>query len=321
LLLALLFAMNAGAQAIAVTPRGTVVAHDRSLELHDGARIVWRADGVANPSLVVANDQQAAAIDPLANEVAIADLASGRATITKTGETPVDALFLGRDLYILNRDSRTLQRGSATIALAADPAFLRESRGTLYVYSRLEGVLQEIGTRPFAIRRTLKIAPFASDMQLDASFAYLTYPRAGKLVIVDLAKMKPYGEQKVGAVPISVAIVSRKLAVADPSAKRVWMIEGAQTFSQAVARGFLRGLIGLGLNRNRTWQFPSGIDRVLARGSSWIAYDSSTGTIYRSGRPIAQSVGPHAFALTREGIVWWDDTALRLHKSTAVQDD
>jgi len=321
LLLALLFAMNAGAQAIAVTPRGTVVAHDRSLELHDGARIVWRADGVANPSLVVANDQQAAAIDPLANEVAISDLASGRATITKTGETPVDALFLGRDLYILNRDSRTLQRGSATIALAADPAFLRESRGTLYVYSRLEGVLQEIGTRPFAIRRTLKIAPFASDMQLDASFAYLTYPRAGKLVIVDLAKMKPYGEQKVGAVPISVAIVSRKLAVADPSAKRVWMIEGAQTFSQAVARGFLRGLIGLGLNRNRTWQFPSGIDRVLARGSSWIAYDSSTGTIYRSGRPIAQSVGPHAFALTREGIVWWDDTALRLHKSTAVQDD
>jgi hypothetical protein len=309
------------AAAIAVTPQGTVVAHDRSIELHDDTRVVWRANGVAHPSLVVANDRQAAAIDPLTNEVAIADLADGRTTIAKTGETPIDALFLGRELYILNRDSRTLQRGNATIALAADPAFLRESRGTLYVYSRLDGVLQEIGTKPFAIRRTLKIAPFASDLQLGASFAYLTCPRAGKLVIVDLAKMKPYGEQKVGAVPVSLALVARKLAIADPSAKRVWMIEGAQTFSQAVARGFLRGLIGLGLTGNRTSQFPSGIDRVLARGSSWIAYDSSTGTIYSSGKPIAQAVGPHAFALTREGVVWWDDTALRLHKSTAVQHD
>jgi len=89
----------------------------------------------------------------------------------------------------------------------------------------------------------------------------------------------------------------------------------------AVARGFLRGLIGLGLNRNRTSQFPSGVDRVIARGSSWIAYDSSTGTLYRSGKAIAQSVGPHAFALTSNGIVWWDDTAPRLHKTTAVQHD
>src|SRR4051794_14404511 len=215
------------AAAIAVTAKGTVVAHDKSVELYDDTRIIWRANGVANPALVVANEDQAAAIDPLANEVAITDLASGRTTITKTGETPIDALFAGRELYILNRDSRTLQRGHTTIALAADPAFLRESRGTLYVYSRLEGVLQEIGTKPFAIRRTLKVAPFASDMQLGAGFAYLTYPRAGKLVIVDLAKLKPYGEQKVGAVPTSIAIVARKLAIADPSAKRVWIIEGA----------------------------------------------------------------------------------------------
>jgi hypothetical protein len=310
------------AAAIAVTPKGTVVAHDRSLELRADTRIVWRANGVANPSLVVANSEQAAAIDPLANEVAIADLTTGRSMIRKTGETPVDALFLGRDLYILNRDSRTLQRGSTTIAVAADPAFLRQARGMLYVYSRLEGVLQEIGTNPFAIRRTLKIAPFASDMQVNASYAYLTYPRAGKLLIVDLAKMKPYGEQKVGAVPVSVAILSRTIAIADPSAKRVWMIEGAQSFGQAVARGFLRGLIGLGLQPARTSEFPTGIDRVIARGSTWIAYDSSTGTLYRGTKVIAQAIGPNAFAVASNGaVVWWDDTALRLHKSTAVQDD
>ena len=313
---ALLFALNTSAQSLVATPRGIVVAHDHVIEIPG----LWRAaNGVANPSLVVANDEQAATIDPLANEVAITDLANGKTTIAKTGETPIDALYFGGDLYILNRDSRTLQRGSSTISVAADPAFLRQSRGMLYVYSRLEGVLQEITTNPFAIRRTLKLAPFASDMQLDANYAYLTYPRAGKLIIADLARLQPFGEQKVGAVPISIAIMSRTLAIADPSAKRVWMIEGAQSFSQAVARGFIRGLLGLGLYSNRNSDFPSGVDRVIARGSSWIAYDSSTGTIYRGKTVIAQSVAPHAFAITGSGVWWWDSTALRLQKSTVVK--
>ena len=292
------------AAALAVTPKGTVVvAHDHVIEIPN----ILRTNGVANPSLVVANDEQAATIDSLANEVAITNLATGRTTIRKTGETPIDALFLGRELYILNRDSRTLQHGGETISVAPDPAYLRASRNRLYVYSRLGGELQEIGTG-----RTLKLDPFASDMQLDANYAYLTYPRAGKLLIVNLLTMRPFGEQKIGAVPISVAVMGRTIAVADPSAKKVWMIEGAQSFGQAVARGFLRGLLGLGLYKNRNSEFPSGVDRVIARGSLWIAYDSSTGTIYRGGKPIAQSVAPHAFALTPEGIVWWDDVAQTL---------
>ncbi|HJW93681.1 MAG TPA: hypothetical protein VJ901_08690 [Thermoanaerobaculia bacterium] len=300
------------AAALAVTPKGAVVAHDHVIEIPN----VWRANGVANPSLVVANDVQAATIDPLANEVAITDLATGKTIIRKTGETPIDALFLGRELYILNRDSRTLQHGNEIVDVAADPAYLRASRNRLYVYSRLEGVLQEIGTG-----RTLKLDPFASDMQLDVHYAYLTYPRAGKLIVVDLAKLRPFGEQKIGAVPISVAVMGRTIAIADPSAKKIWMIEGGQSFGQAVARGFLRGLLGLGLYRNRNSEFPSGIDRVVARGSSWIAYDSSTGTIYRAGKPVAQSIAPHAFALTGDGVVWWDDKALRLQKLTVVQHD
>jgi len=314
------------ATVLAATPRGTVVARDKSIELYDNnTHVVWRADSVANPTLVVSNNEQAATLDPLANQVAITNLATGATTIAKTGETPIDALFLGRELYILNRDAHTLQRGSATISVARDPAFLRESRGLLYVYSRLEGLLQEISANPFVVRRTLPIPPFASDMQLDAGYAYFTYPRAGKIVTIDLMKMKPYGEQKVGAVPVSIGVRSRTIAVADPSAKRVWMIEGAQSFGQAVARGFLRGLLGLGLNLNSDSGFPTGVDRVFMRGSTSIAYDSATGTLYRFARskatPIAQSIGPHAFAITPSGVVWWDETALRLHKWTAVQHD
>jgi len=113
------------AAALVATPRGIVVAHDHTVEIPG----LWRAaNGVANPSLVVANDEQAATIDPLANEVAITDLANGKTTIAKTGETPIDALYLDGNLYILNHDSRTLQRGSSTISVAADPAFLRQSR-------------------------------------------------------------------------------------------------------------------------------------------------------------------------------------------------
>jgi hypothetical protein len=303
------------AQSITNTPHGIVVAHDGVIELH-GDHLLWRANGVANPALVVANDDTAAAIDPLANEVAIVDLKSGKSSIEKTGETPLDALFLGPQLYILNRDSRTLQHGNITITVAADPAFLRESRGTLYVYSRLAGVLQEIGTNPFAIRRSLNVAPFASDMQLDASYAYLTYPRSGKLATIDLAKMAPFGEQKIGAVPASVAVMSRTIAIADPSAKRVWMIEGAQSFGQSVARGFLRGLLGLGLYSNRASQFPEGVARVVVSGSIWLAYDSSAGTLYlftkSKATPIAQQVAPHAFAVTERGVTWWDGVAQTL---------
>ena len=124
----------------------------------------------------------------------------------------------------------------------------------------------------------------------DGKRAYLVYPRESKIRMVDLATMRPAGEMTVGAVPVALGVRSSTLAVADPSAKRVWMVEGTQSFSQAFARGFLRGLIGLGLGGARDAQFPTGVDRVLMRGSRWVAYDSSSGTLYRFARlePVGQ---------------------------------
>lgn len=321
-----LLAMPIFAQQLADTPRGVVVVHDRVVELPGR----WKADGVANATAIVASADRVAVLDAMANEARIVELATGRAQTVRTGETPIGGLFLGRDLYLLERDARALERiggdgARASVQLAADPAFLREANGLLYVYSRAAGVMQEIDPSPLHVRRTLRIEPFASDFEVDARSGYLVYPRAGKLRTFSLRTMTPAGEIAAGAVPVDLAsgsggtaLTARTLAVADPAGKRVWLLEGSQSASQAFARGFLRGLLGLGLFGGNDSQFPTGVDRVMIRGPLWIAYDSSSGTLYRFTKSkssvIARDVEPGSFVLTAEGVVFWRNGMLVAQK-------
>jgi hypothetical protein len=277
----------------------------------------------ANAQTLIANDNQFALLDPLANEARILDARGKVVERYKTGETPIDAVFVGRELYVLERDARTLSIAGTNrhVDVADDPAFVRESNGRLYVYSRGTGVVEEI-TRDLRIVRRVTVAPFASDFEIVGRTGYLVFPEEGKMRTLSIATMKTIGEIAVGAVPVGVASAGgNMLAIADPSAKRVWLIEGEQTFTQAVARGFLRGLLGLGLSPNRQSEFPTGVDRVLTRGSLWIAYDSASGTLYRFTKSrvvvLARKVAPGSFALTEEGLLLWDGTALRLQKNTA----
>jgi hypothetical protein len=268
---------------------------------------------------MVATTDRVAVLDALANEVFVVDLATGRATRLQTAETPIAAAFLGRELYVLARDARVLQHGETRIPLAADPTFLRESNGKLYVYARTSGTLEEIERD--RVTRRIAVAPFASDFEISGTIAYLVYPRDARVRTIDLATMKPAGDIAVGAVPVDLAfagggtaLTARILAVADPSAKRVWLQEGTQSMTQAVARGVLRGFLGLGLFGAGASQFPTGVDRVLVRGRTWIAYDSSSGTLYRftkrTSSIVAKNVGPRAFALTPDGVAWWNGTSV-----------
>jgi hypothetical protein len=323
---AFLIAASANAQSVASTANGIVIARDNTIALEGG----WSVDGVANPTKIIVGDTRIAVLDPIANEARIVELASGRVTRIETAETPADGFFIGRNLYILARDARMLQRvntdgGITSVDTAADPAFIREAAGRIYVYARVGGVLQEIDPQRMKITRETKVPPFASDLELDEKNAYLVDARAAKMHVVELETMKAGEDIDVGAVPVDIAFVkgptamsARTLAVADPSAKRVWVVEGVQSLTQAVARGFLRGLLGLGLFSGGGSQFPTGVDRVFIRGASWIAYDSSSGTLYRftksRGTAIAKNVGPNAFALTPTGVVWWDDAVRRLQK-------
>ena len=277
------------AQIVASTPRGPVIAHDGRIELHRG----WSAPGVEHATAIVG--------DALNNEAVIADLATGKTTRMQTAETPVGGAFVGDQLRVLARD---------------EGDFIRESNGILYIYSRMKGTLSEVGSD-----RKVQVAPFASDFEIGGRSGYLVFPREAKIRTVDLASMKTTGAVSVGAVPVDLAfagggtaITARVLAVADPSAKRVWLTEGTQSTMQAVARGFLRGFLGLGLFGNRSSQFPTGVDRVLIRGKQWIAYDSSSATLYRFTKSkssvIAKGVGPQAFAVTAEGVVYWKNGTL-----------
>jgi hypothetical protein len=304
------------------TARGIAVAHDGRLELFDEAgRAIWSAQGVGHATAMAASAERVAVIDALTNEIVIAELSSGRITRSATAETPIDVRFAGGDVYVLARDAAVVQRvGGGNINVGRDPAFLRESRGRLYVYSRGDGTLEEIENG--RVVRRVRVAPFASDLELDQRTAYLVYPREGRIGTVALDTLE-VGSVDVGAVPSDLALAgggtaltARVLAVADPAAKRVWITEGTQSMTQAVARGFLRGFLGLGLFGNRSSQFPTGVDRVVARGSQWIAYDSSSGALYRVTRQkstlIAKDVAPAAFAIAEDGIVWWDGN--RVHR-------
>ena len=314
-LIALLLSLPASAQLLTSTSAGVVVAQKNELRLTNG----WTADGVENPTAIVASAARVAVLDALNNEAVIAELATGRTSRIDTAETPVAAAFVGDELYVLARDARVLQRGGTQIPLAADPAFLKVANGKLYVYSRTTGLLQEIdGDR---VSRQVAVAPFASDFEIAGTTAYLVYPRDGRIRTVELGAMQSGGELAVGAVPADLsfagggtALTARILAVADPSAKRVWLTEGTQSMARAIGRGFLRGFLGLGLFGSRSSEFPTGVDRVDVRGKNWIAYDSSTGTLYRftrrSSSVVATGVAPGAYTLTPTGVAWWNGTSV-----------
>jgi hypothetical protein len=314
-MLAILAALPTSAQLLVSTTQGVVVAQPRRLELPGR----WTADGVAHPTALVASSDRVAVLDALNNEAVIADLGSGKSTRLQTAETPIAATFVNRELYILARDARVLQHGSIRVALSADPSFLAQSNGRLYVYSRVGGVLEEIDRD--RVTRRLPVPPFASDFEISGTTAYLVYPRDARVRTYDLTRMQPAGELAVGAVPVDLAfagggtaLTARVLAVADPSAKRVWLQEGTQSMTEAIARGALRGFLGLGLFGSRASEFPTGVDRVAIRGSLWAAYDSSSGTLYRftrrSSSVVARNVPPHGFALTADGVAWWNGTSV-----------
>ena len=329
--LLMLAATSAIAQPIACTNRGIVVAHDKVIELFDrsGENLVWKTGGLPTPQTIATSNERIAVLDPLVNEARIVELATGRGTTVHTGETPIAGVFIGPTLYLLEHDARALERigadgTRASISTGADPAFLREAHGRLYIYARGEGVVQEVSTSPFAIRRSVRVTPFASDFEIDSKNAYIVDPHGAKIGIVNLDSMQPAGSIDVGAVPVSFAFAStgtsltaRTLAVADPSAKKVWMIEGAQSVTQAFTRGFLRGLIGLGLFGSGTSNFPTGVDRVFVRGARWYAFDSSSGTLYRftksSSSVVARNI--HAFTVAPEGVFYWSDAVRRLQQA------
>ncbi|HYC90709.1 MAG TPA: hypothetical protein VEO54_15945 [Thermoanaerobaculia bacterium] len=292
---ALHMALPCFAQVLTDTPKGIVTAHDHRIELAGR----WNVEGVQHATAIAASDERVVVLDALNNEAVIVTLASGAAQRIQTKETPTAASFVGKELYLLARDAGILHRvGGEDTSVAAD--LLKGE----YLYSRATGTLQKIGGKP------MQLPPFASDLEVDGDTVYLTYPREA---LVRSVRNGEIATVRVGAVPVDLAIAGNRLAVADPSSKRVWVTEARQSVAEALARGFLRGFLGLSGGR-RDAALPTGVDRVETRGRVWIAYDSSSGTLYhvtpRQSTLLARNVPPHAFALTENGVAWWNGTSV-----------
>lgn len=322
------FALPAGAQVAAATAQGIVVAHDGRIDLFDAeGRQKWAAPGVERATAVTSDGERVAVLDAWSNRVRIARLDDGAGETLTTAETPVAAAFVRGNLFVLSRDASALERiargGARSMTLvAADPALLRVRGEKLYVYSRRDGILQEISAGGGVLRRAA-VGSFASDLEIDGNSAYLLFPRQARLVMVDLQRLEVVRSVAAGGVPVDLAVTGRgtalsapRLAIADPAAKRVWRTEGAQSVGAAFGRGFLRGLLGLGLFRANSSEFPSGVDRVESRGGIAVAFDSATGTLYRLGasKPVAlaQDLPPQAFAIAGGGVAIWEKGRLRL---------
>jgi hypothetical protein len=325
LLIILAFAAGARAQVVATAGRFVAVAHDRRLELFDDAlRPIWSVQSVPNASRVVIGPDRIVVIDSSANDVEVYRLESGQSEHVVTDATPVDAVFIARTPYILDRDAqRVFRPAGPSVGVGPDTAFIRATNDKLYVYSRLDGYVAEIEPLPMILTHTVRVPPFASDFEVDGKSGYLVYPAEAKIRTVELATMRRTGDISAGVVPVDLSIASRgnglsasRLAVADPSAKRVWVVEGAESISAAVARGFLRGLLGLGLFRPASAQFPTGVDRVMTSGSITLAYDSTTRTLYRvngsKSTVVARDLGAGSFAIAGNAITVWQNGSLRL---------
>jgi hypothetical protein len=281
---------------------------------------VWTASGVASPTCVVVGRARVAVLDAIHDSAAIYETDRGTRTNLRTAATPIAGTFVDDQLVVVARDARIIERfgrdGSrAQQPLGMDPSFVRRFGSTLVVYSRVDGRMQSFDGATLAGLREAFAAPFASDLEIGGTTAYLTYPREAKIRQFDLSTMKPAGELRVGTVPTDLdrassggLLSASSLAIADPGARRVWLIEARQSVTQAFLRGFVRGLVGLGLFRGSGREFPSGVDRVSASNGRWIAYDSLSGTIYRAekkgSRVLATGVAPHAWCVTDSGVSW-----------------
>ena len=156
-LFALILSAPLFAQSVVSTPRGVLIAHDGLIELHGK----WKTEGVSAPGVIAISDTRAAVLDEIHDRVAIVNLANGTTMFANTRSTPVAAAFANNDLLVLDRDAHVLEKiGGGSVQLAGDPELLSVKNDRAYVYSRIDGVLQEIGLQPFALLRTIRIPPF-----------------------------------------------------------------------------------------------------------------------------------------------------------------
>lgn len=315
--------------AVSEESRLIVVAHGATATVsayrfNDMASPLWTVEGTSNPSFGVSssNGRLFAILDSM-NNALVTVTSSGKRRIALMPESPISAAYQGEALFVLCRDARKIVRieGENRIEAptAIDPVFLATgTHAPIVVYSRTSGALEEFVRDDLSPLRKGEVAPFASDLEEGAAELYLTYPRIGEVHVVSRDSLAVIDRVKVGSVPTDTyvhagsALRSAMFMTADPSSKRIWQSERAQSWSTSFARGFVRGFLGLGLFKPSSRDFPTGVDRVQLGA----AYSGGGGILYRTGKNkttrIASGIASGAWVGSTSGVFYWDSVSHRL---------
>lgn len=269
--------------------------------------------GLAYPGFgAVASERATAAIfDPVEDRLAI--VASAEAPrIVELRDSPTAAAFLESTLFVVSREKGTLTRiGSdgavASVRSSGSPGFISIAAGAVFTYDPVRGLIERFDPVSLESSGTLAIDRFGSDFETDGRSGYLAIPGTGEVISFSLSSLDGRKALQGGAVPVDVVVERASgplspgtLAIADPASRRVWRVEGQQSGGAAFARGFLRGLIGLGLYAPRSSELPAGVDRIDSAAGGLLAFDSSSGDLYRitsrRSERIATGVDPSGYA-------------------------
>ncbi len=326
-LVASLLPLAASASTLLAVPKGdriVVRASAGTISALDAAslRPLWTAPGVRRPrALVLSSDGRwAAAVDSISNQIALADVSRHSSRVLAVPETPVAAAFHGGALYVLSRDAARLSRIDPTDASVRSveapvaASHLLAAPEGIIVYAALTGTTARFDPVTLQLLARRSLNRYASDLESEGGTGYLVEPRQARLTVFSLETLAVEEERAAGAVPVDVEVEApanaargARIAIADPSSKRVWRDEGAQSTAAAVGRGFLRGLLGLGLYRPGSTAFRSGVDRVAAIGGRIWAFDTSTGSLYavrgESAKKVASGLTWGSFAPLGEDVL------------------
>ena len=277
--------------------------------------------GLAYPGFgAIASDYALAAIfDPVDDRLAIVS-SEGAPRIVELRDAPTAAAFLGSALYVVSREKGSLTRiGSddteASVRASGNPGFVSISNDTVFTYDSVRGLVERFDPASLESSGTLTIDRFGSDFETDGRFGYLAIPGTGEVISFSLSTLDGRKTVQGGAVPVDVVVEKASgtlspgtLAIADPASRRVWRVEGQQSGGAAFARGFLRGLIGLGLYAPRSSELPAGVDRIETAAGGLLAFDSSSGDLYRitprRSERIATGVDPSGYAWDGERVFY-----------------
>ncbi|HEV7763874.1 MAG TPA: hypothetical protein VGQ76_02630 [Thermoanaerobaculia bacterium] len=325
--LALLLSVGAARADVAMAwsqSAGTiVVAHPKIIEGFDrsGEKKLWSAEGLVSPSSIVTSQdgKVVAILDGFEDQIALVTVANGAVALYEAPGTPVAAAFFGRDAWVTLRDlSRVLRitpDGVVTeFEVAMDPALIAVSDLFVFVYSRAEGLLQEIDPKSGQVTRNVVLGAGGSDLEIrpprpfdpPGAMAYLCRPTAGRIVVVDLNRME-IQERGIGAAPADLTFVEfgAQLLSFDPGTSVI-----ADPVRESLHIAHNPNVPGQ--NSQESSQ-PTPVDRVVVTGAGLFAFDSGNGILYRIEKrattKVASGLTATSFVPTNEALFTWDAKA------------